>query len=73
VLAKLKPNVTPKNDRHGEANMLLVLMVCCAVGAVFLIGLGAFTEFRELWTHPDHRVLAGGSRRSDERREGLRR
>ena len=42
--------------------MLIVLMLFCAAGAVFLIGLGAYTEFRELWAHPDHRITAGGSR-----------
>jgi hypothetical protein len=41
--------------------MLVVLMVFCAVGAIFLIGLGAYAEFQELWAHPDHRVAAGGS------------
>lgn len=41
--------------------MLVVLMVFCAVGAIFLIGLGAYAEFQELWAHPDHRVAAGSS------------
>lgn len=41
--------------------MLMVLMFFCAAGAVFLIGVGAYTEFRELWTHPEHRVVAGTS------------
>ncbi len=42
--------------------MLFVLMLFCAAGAIFLIGLGAYVEFRELWAHPDHRIIAGGSR-----------
>ncbi len=41
--------------------MLIVLMLFCAAGAVFLIGLGAYAEFRELWAHPDHRFVGGGS------------
>jgi len=36
--------------------MLVVLMIFCAAGAVFLIGLGAYDELRELWTHPSHRA-----------------
>jgi hypothetical protein len=32
--------------------MLIVLMILCAAGAVVLIGLGAYGEFRELWVHP---------------------
>jgi hypothetical protein len=35
--------------------MLLTLMVLCAVGAILLVGLGAFTELRDLWAHPEHR------------------
>jgi hypothetical protein len=31
--------------------MLMVLMLFCAVGAVFLIGLGAYAEFEDLWPH----------------------
>jgi hypothetical protein len=41
--------------------MLVVLMIFCAVGAIFLIGLGAYAEFQELWAHSDHRVAAGSS------------
>lgn len=48
--------------------MLVVLMIFCAVGAIFLIGLGAYAEFQDLWAqsgkhsarghppaHPHHR------------------
>ena len=42
--------------------MLVTLMIFCAAGAVFLIGLGAYTEFHDLWAHPDHRVLPRDSR-----------
>jgi hypothetical protein len=31
--------------------MLMVLMLFCAAGAVFLIGLGAYAEFEDLWPH----------------------
>ncbi len=41
--------------------MLTTLMVICAVGAVLLIGVWAFAEFRDLWSHPDHRAVGGGS------------
>lgn len=41
--------------------MLTVLMIVCAAGALLLIAVGAYSQFRELWAHPDHRVLAGGS------------
>jgi hypothetical protein len=42
--------------------MLLVLMLSCAGGAVFLIAVGAFTEFHDLWAHPDHRISEADSR-----------
>ena len=32
--------------------MLVGLMIFCAAGAVFLIRLDAYTEFRELWANP---------------------
>lgn len=31
--------------------MVVVLMIFCAAGAVFLLGLGAYTEFRQLWAN----------------------
>ncbi len=40
--------------------MLMVLMLFCAGGAVFLIGLGAYAEFREIRAHPNHRESARG-------------
>jgi hypothetical protein len=46
---------------------MFVVMLFCAAGAIFLIGVGVYTEFHELWAHPDHRVLAGGSRRDEPR------
>jgi len=49
--------------------MLLVVMIFCAAAAVFLIAIDVYTEFHQLWTHPDHRVVAGGSRRDDPRRK----
>jgi len=42
--------------------MLIVLMVFCAGGGLFLIGLAVYSEFRDLWAHPDHRVHIDGSR-----------
>lgn len=39
--------------------MLVVLMIFCAVGAIFLIGLGAYAEFQELWTHPARHGVDG--------------
>ena len=44
--------VTCHDDRFGGDAMLVVLMLFCAAGAVFLIGLGAYAEFRELWSIP---------------------
>jgi hypothetical protein len=41
--------------------MLFLLMVFCAAGAIVLIGLTAYNEFRDL-THVDHHVVADGSR-----------
>ena len=35
--------------------MLLSLMIVCAVGAVLLFAMGAFSDLRDVWTHPDHR------------------
>ena len=32
--------------------MLILLMILCAAGAIFLIGLGAYTELKDLWVHP---------------------
>ena len=32
--------------------MLLATMLACAVAAVLLIVLSAFTEFHDLWVHP---------------------
>jgi len=34
---------------------MLTLMICCAVAAVLLVGLGAFSELRDVWKHPDLR------------------
>jgi len=34
--------------------MLLVPIVFCAAGAIFLIALGAYAEVQELHSHPDH-------------------
>ncbi len=45
--------------------MLLMLMIGCALGAVLLIALGAFSELRDLWVHPDHRAIGGGSQFTD--------
>jgi hypothetical protein len=36
--------------------MLLVLMLSCAGGAIFLICAGLFSEFHDMWVHPDHRI-----------------
>ena len=36
--------------------MLLILMLACAGGAIFLIGAGVFSEFHDLWVHPNHRI-----------------
>ena len=41
--------------------MLFMLMVFCAAGAIVLIGLTAYNEFRDL-TQADHHIVAGGSR-----------
>ena len=41
--------------------MLMVLMLFCAGGAVFLVGLGAYAEFRDLRAHPNHPESARGS------------
>lgn len=41
--------------------MLFELMVFCAVAAIFLIGLSVFSELRDLWSHPEHREVGGGS------------
>jgi len=35
--------------------MLLSLMIVCAVGAVLLFAMGAFSDLRDVWTHPEHR------------------
>jgi hypothetical protein len=40
--------------------MLFLLMVFCAAGAIVLIGLTAYNEFRDL-TQAEHHVVAGGS------------
>jgi len=32
--------------------MLTLLMIVCAGGAIFLIGLGAYSELKDLWVHP---------------------
>ena len=34
--------------------MLVLLMAFCAAGAVFLIGVGLYSEFQDLWSHPGH-------------------
>lgn len=36
--------------------MLVLLMIFCAAGGVFLIALGVYTELREVWMHPDHPI-----------------
>jgi hypothetical protein len=43
-----------------EVTMLMVLMLFCAGGAVFLIGLGAYAEFRDLHAHSSHRKSVRG-------------
>jgi hypothetical protein len=40
--------------------MLMVLMLFCATGAVFLIGLGIYAEFRDLRAHPGRRERVSG-------------
>jgi len=45
--------------------MLTTLMIGCAIAAVILIVAGAFSEFRDLWKHPDHRAIGGGSEFTD--------
>jgi hypothetical protein len=35
--------------------MLLSLMIACAVVAVLLLAMGAFSDLHDLWAHPDHR------------------
>lgn len=43
--------------------MLFTLMLVCAVAAVLVIAREAFSEFRELWFHPDrHDAEANHSR-----------
>jgi len=44
--------------------MLLTLMACCAVAAVLLVGLGAFSELRDVWKHPDLRNTDEASRQN---------
>jgi len=47
--------------------LVLLIVVFCAAGAIFLVGLTAYNEFQDLWQHPDHRVVAGGSRHRNDR------
>jgi len=42
--------------------MLMFVVVFCAAGAVIIVGLSAYSEFHDMWAHPDHRALGGGSR-----------
>ena len=44
-------------DRQVEVTMtLLLLMLACAGGAIFLIGAEVFSDFRDMWVHPDHKM-----------------
>jgi hypothetical protein len=40
--------------------MLFTLMIFCAAGAIFLMGLAVYAEFRELWARPGSSDSGGG-------------
>ncbi len=36
---------------------MLLFMIPCAAGAVLLFALGVFDDFRDVWTHPEHKEI----------------
>ena len=45
--------------------MLTTLMLGCAIVAVILLVEAVYSEISDLWKHPDHRAIGGGSEFTD--------